>query len=438
MISAFITIFSKDTIHRRDAEDAEKKHFQSSSLRSLRLCGEMDCTFLERTALDSDIDPVQRVRGGDDHGSGRCEGQADDAGAGEEEVGAAVGVDADDALAAGNRGGDVEAALLVEGHALGPAEAAIEGLDFALAGNPVDGIEAGSGGAGDVEIAVGTKREVVGRDGGFQRGEDEDLAVGADLENGAAAVADVKVAFAVEGEAGGYTHAFDVNRHVAVGGDLVDETVVAAGDVEHPLLVEGHGGGVHQLVDERLHVEVQVDAVYGDGDLLAAGAAERRVDIAERVDGGAGDGVEGFGDEDADIASPGFAGNAAAFDDQFTGRSTFRDAGDDERVGADHDGGTDFADHDTWRFLTGESLAADLQFTAGNGGGRCDLDDLRLGIRRFPERHRLLIKIEPSCQPQHKCGIDACHGVVGVDAQAFGKGFKLADGSGFPDVEEAE
>ena len=58
----------------------------------------------------------------------------------------------------------------------------------------------------------------------LQRGEDEDLAVGADLENGAAAVAHVQVLLAVEGDAGGHAHAFHVDRHVAVGRHLVDDS----------------------------------------------------------------------------------------------------------------------------------------------------------------------------------------------------------------------
>ena len=169
------------------------------------------------------------------------------------------GVDADDAFAAGDGRGHVEPALLVERHALRAAEAAIEDLHFAFVRDAVDGIEAGGGGAGDVEVAIGAERQMVGGDRRLQRGENEDLAVGADLEDRAAAVADVEVLLGVEREPGGDAHALDEHGHVAVGRDLVDDAVVAAGNVEHALRVEGQRGGVHQLVDERLHVEVQVD-----------------------------------------------------------------------------------------------------------------------------------------------------------------------------------
>ena len=86
---------------------------------------------------------------------------------------------------------------------------------------------------------------------GFQRGENENLAVGADLENGAAAVAHVQVLFPVESDARGYSHAFHEYRHVAGGRHLVHHAVVAAGDVQHALRIEGHASGIHQFVDER-------------------------------------------------------------------------------------------------------------------------------------------------------------------------------------------
>jgi len=102
---------------------------------------------------------------------------------------------------------------------------------------------------------------VVGGDGRLERGEDENLAVGTDLEDRAAAVAHIEVLLAVEGDPGGHPHAFDENRHVAVGHRLVHETVVAAGDVEQALGVESQASGIHEVVDERLHAVVQVDLV---------------------------------------------------------------------------------------------------------------------------------------------------------------------------------
>ena len=49
-------------------------------------------------------------------------------------------------------------------------------------------------------------------------------------------------------------------------------------------------------------------------------------------------------------------------------------------------------------FRFGEALAADLQFTAGDGRGGSDLRDLRLWSLLDLRRAIDLIKIEPSCR----------------------------------------
>src|ERR1035441_5726945 len=225
-------------------------------------------------------------------------------------------MDADHAFAAGDRSGDIEATLVVEGHSLWVAETAVENVHLALAGDAVDAVVARSGGAGDVEVAIGAESQVVGRHGLLQGGEDEDLAIGTDLEDGSGAVADVEVLLAVEGQAGGDAHAFHEYRHVTGGGDLVDHAVVAAADVEHAGGVKGEAGRIHQFVEERLGVQVEIDFIDSHGHLLAAGPAEGGVDIAEGIDGRVGDRVEAFGDQNADVAGPGLTGMGAVFDHQ--------------------------------------------------------------------------------------------------------------------------
>ena len=84
------------------------------------------------------------------------------------------------------------------------------------------------------------------------RGEDEDLAVASDLEDGSAAVADIEIAFAIEGDAGGDSHAFGVRGHRAVLGDAIDGAVVARGDVQAAIVSDGQAGGIHHLGHERL------------------------------------------------------------------------------------------------------------------------------------------------------------------------------------------
>ena len=111
-------------------------------------------------------------------------------------------------------------------------------------------------------------------------------------------------------------------------------------------------GGVHQLVDERLHVEVQVDLVDRDRDFLAARSAEGGEDIAEGIDGRVGHRMQAIGDQHADIAGPGLARSAAAFDHQFARGGAFRNPRDDERIRADDDRRAHFADGAPWAVLS--------------------------------------------------------------------------------------
>ena len=266
----------------------------------------------QRQALDADVHAVERVGGGDHQGARGVKARPTMPGPERNSSASRSGVMRTTPLRPPMEAATYRWPVFIERHALRPAQAAIEDFHLAVVGNAVDAIEARGGGAGDVEVAVRTERQMVGGDGRLERGEDEDLAVGADLENGAAAVADVEVVLAVEGDAGGDAHAFHVDRHVAGGRDLVDEAVIAAGDVEQALGIEGQAGGVHQVVEERLHAEVQVDLEHRYRDLLAARSAEGGVDIAEGVDRRIGHRVQVVGDQDADVAGPGFARLLAA------------------------------------------------------------------------------------------------------------------------------
>src|SRR5262245_58428639 len=119
---------------------------------------------------------------------------------------------------------------------------------------------------------------------GFQRGENENLTLGADLEDRTAAVPDIEIVLFVESESCCDAHSFDVDRHVPVGRDLINDAVEPAGDVEHAVLIERDTGSVHDVVDERLQIEIEIQLVKRDGNLLAARPAERSEDISLSVD----------------------------------------------------------------------------------------------------------------------------------------------------------
>ena len=72
-----------------------------------------------------------------------------------------------------------------------------------------------SEGAVTKSVPCGVHGQMVGGDAGLERGVDEDLPLGIDLEDGAAAVADEEIALGVEGRAGGDAHAFDIDGELA-------------------------------------------------------------------------------------------------------------------------------------------------------------------------------------------------------------------------------
>src|ERR1035437_3337794 len=95
--------------------------------------------------------------GGENGRLTRSEGQSDQALAGNFEVGLAFWSDLHDAAFSSERGGDIDIALDIKSQTLRTSQTAVEhghgsvGVDF------VDGVEAGSAGAGDEHIAVGTE-----------------------------------------------------------------------------------------------------------------------------------------------------------------------------------------------------------------------------------------------------------------------------------------
>src|SRR5208282_2415263 len=148
------------------------------------------------------------VVGGEDGGAEGREGDADEVGGGEDERSLGVWSDADQSVAAMEAGGEVDVALAGDGQALRAAEAAEPGAGVAVGLNGPDGFIGGERRSGDKDRAGGVDGEVIGGGAGLERGMNEDLALGVDLEDGAAAIADKEIALGVKGRAGGHAHAF--------------------------------------------------------------------------------------------------------------------------------------------------------------------------------------------------------------------------------------
>src|ERR1700722_8062144 len=238
----------------------------------------------KRKAFHFPIDGEERAGGGEDRAVAGHEREAHEAGAAKNKFCAPVHGNSHDAAAAliGRR--HVEISLAVESEALRPAEAAEERADFAFLIDAQHAVETRGGRARDKQFARGAERQVIGRHRWFERGEDENLAVGADLENRAAAIAHKKVADGVERDSSGHAHAFHPKLRAAIGRDTMDGSVVTAGDVEIALAIERQARGIHELSDKGFYCIVRRDLVERDGDFLAAMAAIGDVDISFHVD----------------------------------------------------------------------------------------------------------------------------------------------------------
>src|SRR5512135_1048955 len=129
---------------------------------------------------------------------------------------------------------------------------------------------------------------------------DEDLALGVDFEDGAAAVTDEEIAFRVKDATCGDAHAFGVERRLASTVDAVNIALSARGDIELSIGAEGEAGSIEQASCEGSATAVGADAHYGDRCLLATRAGDGGVDHAGAADGGTGNGMQTVREEMCD------------------------------------------------------------------------------------------------------------------------------------------
>ena len=239
-----------------------------------------------------------------------------------------------------------------------------------------------SGRAGDEQFAGGAERQVIRRHGRFERGEYENLAVGIDLENRAAAVAHKKIADGIERDSGGDAHAFDPKLRAAVRRDAMDGPVVAAGDVEISFAVQRQARGIHEFGDEGFHRVVGRDLVERDGDLLPAVAAVGDVDVSFDVHRGIRHGVKIVGDLHAEVKRERLAGRARSFHAHDAARRAFRHARDQIILRGDQQAGFGFAEaHVRPRVGPGnEARAVNRDVAAGDACTRLDAVNARYAV----------------------------------------------------------
>jgi len=115
---------------------------------------------------------------------------------------------------------------------------------------------------------IGAERQMIGGDGRLHGGEDVDLALPADLENGAAAVADVQKIVLIEGDASGDAHAFHIHREIARRRDLIDKSLMAAGGVKDAVRIPWRGPLAFISRKPRASRDDANDLIDRDGGLL--------------------------------------------------------------------------------------------------------------------------------------------------------------------------
>src|SRR5579862_1301833 len=185
---------------------------------------------VERQAGDVPVEGEEGAVGGDHGAMAGQQCEADDIRAAQHDLRLALRRDPHNAALAAERRRNIEIAEPVERESLRAPQPAEKHFDFSRRVDSVDAIEARSGGPGDEQLSRRTERQMVRGDGRLERRENENLSVGPDLENRAAAVAHVEAAVPIERDSGRDAHAFDPLDRAAVGRNAMDRAVVAAGD----------------------------------------------------------------------------------------------------------------------------------------------------------------------------------------------------------------
>src|SRR5260370_5814347 len=118
-----------------------------------------------------------------------------------------VGCDLDDAALPRKRGGYVKVAVDIKRQALRASQTAVKSRNAAMRVDLVHGIETRSRGTRDKQVSARPECQMVSGYAGFERGENKNLAIFADLENCPAAIADIKIFVGIKRDPGRNPHA---------------------------------------------------------------------------------------------------------------------------------------------------------------------------------------------------------------------------------------
>src|ERR1700675_636629 len=185
---------------------------------------------VEGKALNIPIEGEEGVIGGDHGAMGEQKRQPYDVAPAEHELGLRLRREPHNATFAAERCRDVQVSAAVESESLRAAQSAKKNTHLTGGRDSIDAVEARSRRARDEKFAGGAESKMVRGHGRLERGEDENLAFGRDLENCSAAIADIETSSLVERDSRGDAHAFDPLHRASVGRNAVNRAVLAAGD----------------------------------------------------------------------------------------------------------------------------------------------------------------------------------------------------------------
>ena len=195
---------------------------------------------------------------------------------------------------------DEAAVPVVESDPLGPAEAGMHPAGSSVGAEFDDLVAGRQRGTGDEEVAVRVERQVIGRNRRPEVREHADVAVGVDPVEGPVPVADHQISGRREPDARRAAEILGEHVEHPVVTHPVHASVLARGHVEGVVRTPREAGRVHDAVTHRFGVPVVGQSIDRMGNLLAAPAADRRVEVAAGVVHGIRDDVEILGEEAAD------------------------------------------------------------------------------------------------------------------------------------------
>src|SRR5262249_35651978 len=128
------------------------------------------------------------------------------------------------------------------------------------------------------------KRQMIRGHGRLKRREHKNLTAWVDLENRAAAVADIKIFILIKRHARRDPHSLNPLFRTPIGRYAMNGSIISARHKQIPRPIERTPTRIHQRSYKRLYVEIRCHFVERNWNTLAARSAERDVSISFKID----------------------------------------------------------------------------------------------------------------------------------------------------------